>query len=306
VIRFDGQVAIVTGAGNGLGRSYAQLLAARGARLVVNNRRRPTDAAGATSAERTVAEIRAAGGEAVPNFDDVRSPTSGTTLVTQALDAFGRLDIVVNNAGVGQHSAFHKLSVEQFRDVFDVNFYGTLYLTHAAYLHMHAQSYGRIIVSSSSAGLHGLHGLTAYSASKSALIGLMRALAQEGARRNVLCNAICPYASTQMTAAQATPEFTANMPPELVAPMVAYLASDQQRVNGKALLAGKGAFRRAFMVEGEGHGYAHADEVTPESIARDVESILAGDGSREFPNALQSFEQFFQSYPGVSSPSGVI
>lgn len=309
MIRFDGRVAIVTGAGNGLGRAYCRLLAARGARVVVNNRRRATDEPGATSAERTVSEIQAAGGEAVANWEDVLAPTSGERMVAQALDTWGRLDIIVNNAGVGQHAAFHKLSVAEFREIFDINFYGTLYLTHAAYPHLHRQSYGRIVVSASSAGLHGLHGLTAYSASKAALIGLMRALAQEGVRRNVLCNALCPYASTQMTARQASPEFVAQMSSDLVAPLVAYLSSETSSVNGAVLLAGKGAFRRAFVVEGDGLGYASAEDVTPESIERDLDQILAegapAAGSvREFPDALQAFEQFFDSYPGVTSTPG--
>jgi NAD(P)-dependent dehydrogenase (short-subunit alcohol dehydrogenase family) len=300
MIRFEGRVAIVTGAGNGLGRAYAIDLAGRGARVVVNNRRRATDLDGETSAERTVAAIRAAGGEAVPNFDDVRSAASGTSLVAQALDTWGRLDIVINNAGVGQHRAFHKLSLEEFHDIFDLNFYGSLHLTHAAWGHLRERSYGRIIVSASSAGLHGLHGLTAYAASKAALIGLMRSLAQEGAGRGILANAICPYASTQMTASQGTMQSLAAMPPELVAPMVTYLVSEQTRVNGQVIVAGKGGFRRAGTVEGAGLAYSRAGDVTPEFIARDLERIVALDAPREYPDALAAFEQFFNSCPGVT------
>jgi NAD(P)-dependent dehydrogenase (short-subunit alcohol dehydrogenase family) len=299
MIRFDNRVAIITGAGNGLGKAYALYLAARGARVIVNNRRRPGDAPGASSAERTVAAIVAAGGEAAANWDDVRSAGSGATLVAQALDTWGSIDIVINNAGVGQQQPFYRLSIDEFREIFDLNFYGSLYLTHAAYPHLRDQSYGRIIVSTSSAGLHGLHGLTAYSAAKAALIGLMRALAQEGGRRNVFCNAICPYASTQMTAAQATPEFVAAMPPDLVAPMVAYLVSEQSRINGRAIIAGKGAFRRAGTVEGKGLGYAGAAEVTPESIARDIDQIDTLEDAREQADALAAFDHFSKSYPGV-------
>jgi len=300
VIRLDGRVAIITGAGNGLGRAYALALAARGARIVVNNRRRAGDSPGAASAELTAAAIRAAGGEAVANFDDVRLAASGANLVAQALDTWGRLDIVVNNAGVGQHAAFHKIGLEQWRDIFDLNFYGSLYLTHAAWPKLRDQGFGRLLVSASSAGLHGLHGLTAYSASKSALIGLMRSLAQEGAARNVLCNAICPYATTAMTEAQSTPEMVTAMLPEFVAPMVTYLVSDQTRVNGRVIVAGKGAFRRAVMAEGEGVAYARAAELNPESIARDVERIDSLQGLRDFPDALAAFAQFYQVSPGLA------
>ncbi len=299
MIRHDGRVAIITGAGKGLGRAYALALAARGARVVVNNRRRSTDAAGDSSAERTVAEIRAAGGEAVANFDDVRAPASGPNLVAQAQDIWGRLDIVVNNAGVGQHSSFQKITLEEWREIFEVNFYGSLYLTHAAWPQLREQRFGRILVSASSAGLHGLHGLTAYAASKAGLIGLMRSLAQEGAGRNVLCNAICPYATTAMTVEQSTPEMIASMPPELVAPIVSYLVSDQTRMNGRVLVAGKGAFRRAAMVEGPGVAYGRAADVTPESIAADIERIDSLDAPRDFADALAAFDQFYQTSPGV-------
>ncbi len=298
-MRHDGRVAIITGARNGLGRAYALDLAARGARIVVNNRRRPTDVPGASSAERTVAAIREGGGEAVANFEDVRVPASGANLVAQALDTWGRLDIVVNNAGVGQHLSFHKIGIEQFRDIFDINFYGSLYLIDAAWPKLRDQSFGRMLVWASSAGLYGLHGLTAYAASKAALIGFMRSIAHEGAARNVMCNAICPYATTAMTAAQSTPEMAAAMPPELVAPMVSYLVSDQTRMNGRVILAGKGAFRRALMMEGEGVAYVRSSDVTPESIARDIARIDATDALHDFPDALAAFEQFYRVSPGV-------
>lgn len=297
-MRFDERVAIVTGAGKGLGRAYALDLAARGARVVVNNRRHPTDVPGGTSAERTVAEIRAAGGEAVANFDDVRVPAAGPDLVQQALDTWGRLDVVVNNAGVSQHCAFHKLTLEEFRELFDVNFYGALYLTHAAYRHMRDRGYGRIVVSTSSAGLHGLHGLTAYAAAKSALIGLVRSLAQEGQGRGVLSNAICPYAATPMTETHTPPERLAVMPPELVVPMVVYLASEQTRLNGRVIVAGKGTFRRAEMVEGRGVAYTAAQDVSCDSIAHDVGRIDSLDAARAFPDALAAFDDLFQAGPG--------
>jgi NAD(P)-dependent dehydrogenase (short-subunit alcohol dehydrogenase family) len=297
-VRLDQRVAIVTGAGKGLGRAYAEYLAARGARVVVNNRRRALEANGSSSADEVVQAIRDAGGEAVANYDSVEVPQTGQRLVQQAFDTWGRLDALVNNAGVDQHRTFHKQTVREFCDIFDVNFFGTLYVTHAAYARMRDVGYGRIVVSTSSAGLHGLHGLSAYAASKAALIGLMRTLSSEGGSHNVLCNAIAPYAATQMTARQSSPEFLATMSPGLVAPMVAFMVSEQTVLNGQVIVAGKGGFRRAAMIEGRGYGYTDAAALTPEAIARDMERITAMQPASEFADAMASFDDFFRSHPG--------
>src|SRR5512137_1270551 len=187
------RVAIVTGAGIGLGRAYARRLAADGLRVIVNNRRREVDATGRGSADHVVDEILAAGGEAVANYEDVCAEGAGPRMVDQALSTWGRLDVLVNNAGVDQHAAFHRIDLDAFRSIFDVNFFGTLGVTHAAWRHMRAAGHGRVLVSTSSAGLHGLHGLSAYAASKAALIGLARSLAQEGAARDLFCNTMAPY-----------------------------------------------------------------------------------------------------------------
>jgi NAD(P)-dependent dehydrogenase (short-subunit alcohol dehydrogenase family) len=297
-IRFDDRVAVVTGAGKGLGRAYALYLASRGARVIVNNRRRSGEP---SSADAVVEEIRASGGEASANYDSVEDPAAGERMVQQALDTWGRIDILINNAGVDQHSSFHKLAIEEFRRIFDINFTGSLYITHAAYKRMREAGYGRIVVSTSAAGLHGLHGLTAYSASKAALIGFMRALAAEGRSRNVLVNAIAPFAATPMTTRQGAVDdaFRATMRPELVAPMVAYMVCDRSRLNGQVIVAGKGGFRRAATVEGAGLGYSRAAELTPEQIDRDLDRILSMEGAREFPDALQSFQDFMRSFPGL-------
>lgn len=298
MIRFDNRVVIVTGAGKGLGRAYAEYLAARGARLIVNNRRRDPNVS--SSADEVVAAIRKAGGEAIASYDSVEDPRSGERMVQLALDTWGRLDVLVNNAGVDQHSTFHKLSIAEFREIFDINFLGSLYATHAAYARMRQAGYGRIVVSTSSAGLHGLHGLSAYAAAKAALIGFARTLASEGQSRNVLSNAISPFAATQMTAGHGDPELIATMPPHLVAPMVAYMASEQTRLNGQVIVAGKGGFRRAVMVEGRGMGYTVAGELTPEAIDRDIDQILTMQDTCEYADGMASFKDFFQSHRGVT------
>ncbi|MGH8286792.1 MAG: SDR family NAD(P)-dependent oxidoreductase [Steroidobacteraceae bacterium] len=276
--RFDTRVAIVTGAGRGLGRAYAEYLASRGARVVVNNRRRVVDDEGFATAEQVVRAIRTAGGEAVASFDDVAEPESGERMVALALDTWGRLDILVNNAGVDQHRAFHNLSVAEFRRIFDINFYGSVYVAHAAFAHMRQAGYGRIVMSTSSAGLHGMHGLSAYAASKAALIGLTKTLALEGKARGVLVNAVAPYATTQMTESHGDAELLREMRPELVAPLVAYLVSERSRLNGEVIVGGKGWFRRAASVEGR--------------IARDLDRILDMTGAREFEDAMAAFNDF--------------
>ncbi|MDY0064913.1 MAG: SDR family NAD(P)-dependent oxidoreductase [Steroidobacteraceae bacterium] len=294
---FRGRVAIVTGAGQGLGRAYAVYFAARGARVLVNNRRRTGES---SSADQVVEIIRSAGGEALANHDTVEDPQSGVRMVEQALQAWGRVDILVSNAGVEQHCTFHKIAREDFHKIFAINFFGALYAAHAAYSRMREAGYGRIVLSTSSAGLHGLHGLSAYASSKAALIALTRTLAAEGKSRNVLCNAIAPYAATRMTARQDNPEFLATMRPELVSPMVGYLASAQTRLNGEVIVAGKGAFRRAAMVEGRGYGYASIAQLTEASIERDLERILDMADAREFPDALTSFNDFFLAHEGAT------
>jgi NAD(P)-dependent dehydrogenase (short-subunit alcohol dehydrogenase family) len=176
----QGRCAIVTGAGKGLGRAYALHLAARGARVLVNNRRHPGEDDDQTSAAQTVAAIRAAGGTAVANWSDVTDPASGSAMVTQAHDQLGGLHIVVANAGVDNPTAFHKQSMAEFRAIFDTSFFGNLHLAHAAWPHLLEQGHGRMVLTASSAGLHANHGQSAYSAAKSAVIGLVRALAIEG------------------------------------------------------------------------------------------------------------------------------
>ncbi len=293
------RVVIVTGAGGGLGRAYALDLAARGLRVVVNNRRRDVDAAGLGSAQRVVREILAAGGEAVADESDVSDRASGAAMVALALSTWGRLDAVVANAGVDQHQTFHKISLDEFRTIFDVNFFGSLYLVHAAYAHMRANKHGRIVVSTSSAGLHGLHGLSAYSASKAALIGLMRSLAGEGQSRDVLCNAIAPYAVTRMTAAHADAAFAARMRPECVAPLVALLVSEHNRITGQTIVAGGGGFRAAAMVEAPGIQFANSAVVKLEDLQAKLRAPFSTERAKAFPDALVAFENFMQ---GLEQP----
>jgi NAD(P)-dependent dehydrogenase (short-subunit alcohol dehydrogenase family) len=293
------RVAIVTGAGAGLGRAYARRLAADGLRVIVNNRRREVDAAGRGSADLVVDEIIAAGGEAVANYEDVCAAGAGERMVEQARATWGRLDALVNNAGVDQHATFHKIDLETFRHIFDVNFLGTLQVTHAAWQHMRAAGHGRVLVSTSSAGLHGLHGLSAYAAAKAALIGLARTLAAEGASRDLFCNAIAPYAATRMTAAAITDDATrAAMSPDYVAPLVSALVSERSRVNGQVIVAGGGWARRCATVEADSLVYVGPGAAADASAQLQAEPWRIAAVCREFRDGRESYEEFFSRIVG--------
>ncbi|MDP3852301.1 SDR family NAD(P)-dependent oxidoreductase [Phenylobacterium sp.] len=242
------RVVIVTGAGKGLGRAYALDLAARGANVVVNNRW--TDRGQPSSAEAVAAEIRAAGGRAAASLVPAEDPEAGEALVAQAMTEFGRLDAVVSNAGVPETLRLHRQTREGFRKIFDINFFGAFDLVRAAWPALSASGSGRIVVSASSAGLHGGDGMAAYASSKAALIGLVRGLAVEGAARGLKINAIAPYALTAMTETFVAPDVAVRMDPAAVAPLVSWLVSDACDVTGQTLVSGGCLMRAARTVEG--------------------------------------------------------
>ena len=251
-VDLSGCTAIVTGAGKGLGRAYALHLAACGAAVLVNNRRHAGEDDAATSAAQTVAAILQCGGRALANWSDVSDPASGQAMVEQARAAFGGLDIVVANAGVSVAGSFLKQGMAEFRNVFDTGFFGNLHLAHAAWPHLMAQGYGRVILTTSSAGLYADHGLSAYAASKAAVIGLARALALEGRRKNVLVNVIAPYALSQMTAPHMDESMAQTFDPALVAPLVSWLSSPACDLSGEVLVSGGGMVRRHGTGETDG------------------------------------------------------
>ncbi|MBU3740058.1 MAG: SDR family NAD(P)-dependent oxidoreductase [Rhodoferax sp.] len=280
-----GQVAIVTGAGKGLGRAYAMHLAARGASVLVNNRRHAGQSDAQTSAHDTVASIEAEGGQAAANWCDVSDPDSGRQLVDQALSRFGRLDIVIGNAAVDTACSFRKQSLADFKAIFDVSFFGNLYLVHAAWPHLIHQGYGRVVLTTSSAGLHGNHGQSAYSAAKSAVIGLMRSLAIEGGRSGVRVNAIAPYGHTQMTAPHMGERMAAALAPERVSPLVGWLCSPDCDVTGTVLVCGGGGLRQARSVETPA---TRLDERNPGGSVR----ALANQPAQGHATASDSYRSF--------------
>jgi NAD(P)-dependent dehydrogenase (short-subunit alcohol dehydrogenase family) len=245
-IRFDDQVAIVTGAGGGLGRSHALQLAARGARVVVNDLGVSRDGAGSevSAAQRVVDEIRAAGGEAIASPASVTDPESVAQMVEAAMRQWGRIDILVNNAGFLRDKSFSKMSLDDFRAIVDVHLMGAVYCTKAVWDIMKQQQYGRIVMTTSSSGLFGNFGQANYGAAKMALVGLMQTLAIEGEKYNVRVNCLAPTAATRMTEELMQADDLALLTPESVTPGMLYLVS-RDAPTKTVLCAGAGTFSRS-------------------------------------------------------------
>jgi NAD(P)-dependent dehydrogenase (short-subunit alcohol dehydrogenase family) len=252
-IRFDGQVAIVTGAGGGLGRSHALELARRGAKVVVNDLGGSLDGAGGSSAaaDAVVAEIVAAGGEAIADGASVTDDAGVANLVERTMSKWGRIDVLIANAGILRDKSFAKLELKDFAAVVDVHLMGAVKPLKAMWEIMRAQNYGRVVVTTSSTGLYGNFGQANYGAAKLSLIGLMNTIKLEGAKNDIRINAISPVAATRMTDAIMPPDMLAKFGPEHVTPGVVYLAS-KEAPNGAILTAGAGVFAVARIVETEG------------------------------------------------------
>lgn len=244
-----GRVAIVTGGGKGLGRAFSLHLASLGCAVVVNNRNRQVDPGGRGPADHVVDEIVSAGGRAVADHGDVAEPATADALVSTALERWGRLDACVTSAGVSSPQLFHKTTAENLATVLGINVLGTAFVVAAAMRVMREAGHGRIVLVSSTAGLHGEPTASAYSASKGAVIALGRTVAAEGARRGVLTNVLLPYATTQMTEAGMDPRHADTMRPDAVAPVVSALVDPRCELNGQVIVAGGGALRLTECVE---------------------------------------------------------
>jgi NAD(P)-dependent dehydrogenase (short-subunit alcohol dehydrogenase family) len=252
-LRFDGRVAIITGAGGGLGRSHALELARRGAHVLVNDLGGALDGSGssASAAQRVVDEITSLGGSAAPNHDSVATPEGGQAIVQAAVDAFGRVDVLVNNAGILRDKAFHKMDPAMISTVIDVHLKGALYVSQPAFCLMREQGYGRIVNTSSASGLFGNFGQANYGAAKAGLAGLTRVLALEGASRGIRVNAIAPIAATRMTE-EILGDLAALVSPDRVSPLVAYLAHEECSVSGHVYSVAGGRIARIFVAETDG------------------------------------------------------
>ena len=273
---FDGKVAIISGAGGGLGRQHALLLASRGALVVVNDLGGALDGSGSDvgAAQKVVNEVKALGGEAVADTNSVATPEGGAAIVKTAVDNFGRVDIVINNAGILRDKSFHNMSPELMNPVFDVHLKGAFHVTQPAFVLMREQGYGRIISTSSAAGIFGNFGQTNYGAAKMGLVGFTRVLAVEGAKYNIKANAIAPLALTRMTEALFG-NIGEKLAPDFIAPVVAYLAHEECPVSGEVYSVGGGRVARIFIAETQGYFNA---KLSLEDVRDNFETIRNEDG----------------------------
>ena len=293
-IRFDNRVAIVTGAGNGLGRSHALGLAARGARVVVNDLGGARDGTGGSlsAAETVVGEIRAAGGEAIANGANVTKVDEVEAMVAVAMEKWGRVDILVNNAGILRDKTFAKMALSDFQAVIDVHLMGSVNCTRAVWAIMREQAYGRIAMTTSSSGLYGNFGQSNYGAAKMGLVGFMNTLNLEGAKYDIRVNALSPVAGTRMTEDLMPQEVLDVMTPESVSAGLLYLVSEDGP-RRTILAAGAGGYARAIISETPGIWLKPEDQ-TPENVAANWETIIDPEGAQEYTMGGQQSMKFLQ------------
>jgi NAD(P)-dependent dehydrogenase (short-subunit alcohol dehydrogenase family) len=291
-IRFDGRVAIVTGSGIGLGRSHALGLAERGAKVVINDLGVSTDGQGTSSeaAEAVVAEIMAMGGDAIAHGADVSNEEQVADMVAKTMEAFGRIDIVVNNAGILRDKTFSKMTMADFRKVVDVHLIGSANVTHACWPIMREQGYGRVVLTSSASGLYGNFGQSNYGAAKAAMMGMMNVLHLEGARDDIRVNCLAPTAATRMTESLMPPEALELLRPETITPGLLYLVSEDapSRV---IMSAGAGCFAQTRVYETPGILLEGA-EITPENVAAQFDQLNDGEGQEELTDAFAQTKKY--------------
>jgi NAD(P)-dependent dehydrogenase (short-subunit alcohol dehydrogenase family) len=280
-ITFENQVAIVTGAGRGLGRSYARALAARGARVAIADL--------GEEAEATAAEIRSQGGIAEAHQIDVTDFAGVEQLVARVLAAWGRVDIAINNAGILRDRSFAKMELDDFRAVIDVHLMGSVHLCKAVWPAMRERQYGRIVLTSSSSGMYGIFGQANYAAAKAAMLGLMNVLHLEGERHGIRVNAVMPSAATRMTEGLLSPDAERLLKPDAVAPGVLFLVSEEapSRV---ILSAGAGSFARVYVTETEGISLS-GDALSPEAVAERFAEISDPTHARALSNGFEQAEK---------------
>lgn len=272
------RVIIVTGAGGGLGRSYARFLAAHGALVVVNDLGGARDGSGAgtSMADTVVDEIRNAGGRAVANYASVADPDGAADIIDTALSEFGAVHGVISNAGILRDGAFHKMTQENWDAVMQVHLYGGYHVIRAAWPHLREQNYGRIVVATSTSGLYGNFGQANYGAAKAGLVGLINTLAIEGRKYGITANAVAPLAATRMTADIASAELLDKLDPELVAPAVGYLTSEENSDTGSVFVVGGGLVQRVAQFQNAGVSFSSAPDLATITDRWDEISDMTG------------------------------
>ena len=282
-LRFDGRVAVITGGGRGLGRAHALLLASRGCKVVVNDPgvSMAGDATDEGPADALVSEIRAAGGEAVASLDSVATPEGGEAIIRTALDAFGRIDILIHSAGNVRKAPLAEMTAADWQSVIDVHLNGGFYVVRPAFARMLEQGYGRIVLTSSVNGIYSNRNVANYSAAKGGLIGLANTAAIEGFDRNVKANCILPAAVTRMSEGVDTSQFP-PMEPDMVAPLVGWLCHENCDVTGELLISAAGRIARAWTAESPG---LYRADWTIEDVAAHIDTIRSMDAPLHFPPA---------------------
>ncbi len=295
-IRFDNKVAVITGAGNGLGKSHALFLASRGARVVVNDLGGTVAGTGGSRAvaDAVVEEITTSGGEAVANYDTVATEEGGKRIIQTGLDAFGTVDILINNAGNVRDKSFAKMDLDDFRSLIDVHLMGAVYCTHAAWPIMREKGFGRVVMTTSSAGLYGNHGHTNYGTAKMALIGLMNSLKEEGQRYNISVNAIAPIALTRMSEPATTPQYAPLMKPEFVTAAVAWLCAPDNTDSGHIIQAGAGYYSKIEVREAAGALFDTQTIPRPEQIRERYTEITDMGEAAPYANASAVIRKVFK------------
>ncbi len=291
-IDFTGRVAIVTGAGAGLGRQYALDLAKRGAKVVVNDLGGTRDGTGSSdsAANKVVDEIRALGGQAVPNYDNVATVKGGENIVKTAIDAFGKVDILINNAGILRDKSFTKMEEENWDAVMGVHLKGAYCVTKPAFANMRENNYGRIVMTTSGAGLFGNFGQTNYAAAKMGLIGLTNVLKLEGAKNNIKTNVIVPVAASRLTEDVLPPQFFEKMKPDFISPAVLYLCSEQCQDSGMFINATLGYFSRTAIVTGPGAILSDGVRIPePEEVMENWDKIKSIENPKYFDQLGEMF-----------------
>ncbi len=293
-IRFDQQVAIVTGAGGGLGRSHALALAARGATLVVNDLGGSVNGLGGdqAAAQQVVDEITSAGGKALANFDNIATPEGAQSMVDAAMKAFGRVDVLVNNAGILRDKSLVKMEPADFEAVIRVHLLGSALCSRAVWPVFQDRQYGRIVMTTSAAGLYGNFGQSNYAAAKMGLVGLMNTLKDEGARHGILVNTIAPVALTRMTEGLGLTQWMSQASPDKVSAAVLYMASPACQHSGQIVAAGAGYYAGVQVMEARGVR-APEGQASPEFVAEQWSKILDMSQARSFANATQALVDTF-------------
>ena len=278
-IRFDGRVALITGAGGGLGRTYAIEIAKRGGKVVVNDLGGKTDGTGGghSMADTVVKEITEAGGEAIANYDSVSTPEGGEAMVKATIERFGKVDIVINNAGILRDKTFAKLAPEDLEIVLDVHLKGAFFVTQPAFRNMKENGYGRILFTASGAGVFGNFGQTNYGAAKMGLVGLSNVLAQEGLKSNIKCNVITPIARTRLTEQLLGP-MADKLSPDCVTPLSIYLVSEASNLTHEIFDVGGGRYARVFIGMTPGWAKGPGVAATVEEIAANIDTIRNPEG----------------------------